>query len=392
MNIWLTSLLLFVALLVEPVHPKPVALRTRFPERALTDNPLQNPVDSLVEQVAQRFMSAPQSVGLSVGIVKEGQTFVYNYGTVEKGATQLPTGQTLYPITSITKTFTGALLAQAVVDGKVRLDDDVRKYLDGEYPNLAYQGHPIRLFHLLNHRSGLPFLFPDHSEPVTNTNTAESAVAMRILQTDNQSSFYADLHQVKLDTCPGAKFRYSNTGAQLLGYILERIYSQSFEELIQHQLTQTLDMPDTKITLTPSEQARLAKGYDCNGTQMHANSDRLQAAGALKSTVADMLKYIQWNVAEQTVSSRLTHQPTWSDGGQYSSGLNWQMLQSNDRRIIWQDGNIPGFSSLCVNYPELKMGIVILSNEYDRTTAARIITLTNQIAQVIDKRAIQLPN
>lgn len=265
MNSWLISVLLVVMLVPEPVHPKRPAILAIRPAKALTDNPLHNSVDSVVEQAAQRFMMVPESVGLSVGIFKDGQTFVYNYGTVEKGSHQLPTSQTIYPIASITKTFTGALLAQAVVDGKMKLDDDIRTYLPGDYPNLAYQGHPIRLFHLLNHRSGLPFLLPNRPEAFTNTNTPASAIAMELLEPYTRNDFYADLHEVRLDTLPGITFRYSNTGAQLAGYILERVYGDSFEKLVHQKLTQPLAMSDTKITLTPMDQFRFAKGYDCQG-------------------------------------------------------------------------------------------------------------------------------
>ncbi|MBN8823297.1 MULTISPECIES: serine hydrolase [unclassified Spirosoma] len=392
MNVWLTSVLLLVTLVAEPVHPKRLPIVVRLPEKASTDNPLETYVDSLVERAAQQFMRMPQAVGLSIGIIKDGQPFMYNYGTIERGRHQLPTSQTVYPIASITKTFTGALLAQAVVDGNVKLDDDVRTYLTGDYPNLTYQGHPIRLFHLINHRSGLPFLLPNKPEAFSNTNTPASAVAMDLMRPYSRADFYADLHQVTLDTIPGVAFKYSNTGAQLLGYILERVYGQSFEQLIHQKLTRPLAMSDTKITLTPSAQTRVAKGYDCEGILMPDSPDELQAAGALKSTVADMLKYVQWTISEKSLTAKLTHQPTWTNGGQYASGLNWQMLQSAANRVIWQDGNIPGFSSLCANYPEQNLGIVVFANECDRTTASRIKAMTNQIIKQLDERAISLPN
>ncbi|GAB4051118.1 serine hydrolase domain-containing protein [Spirosoma litoris] len=390
MNAWLISaLLLFPS---ELIYPKRYTALVTLPIKASTDNPLKNSVDTIVEQAAQQFMTAPEAVGLSVGILKDGKTYVYNYGTVDKGKQQLPTAQTIYPIASISKTFTGALLAQAVVEKRVKLGDDIRKYLTGSYPNLEYNGQPIRLFHLLNHRSGLPFLLPDVPDAFANTAIPSSAIATELLQHYTRADFYDDLHKVKLDAMPGNMFKYSNAGAQLLGYILERVYNQSFEELVRLKLTQPLGMSDTKIELTPAEEADFAKGYNCDGLQMPPVPDQLQGAGSLKSTVADMLNYIQWNVTEETEAAKLTHRPTWGDVDRYSSGLNWQMLKASGYRAIWQDGNIPGYSSLCVNYPELKMGVVILSNECDRKTASRITTLVNQITKAMDERAVMLPN
>ncbi len=117
----------------------------------------------------------------------------------------------------------------------------------------------------------------------------------------------------------------------------------------------------------------------------------LEAAGALKASVADMLKYIRWHVGETDQAVRLSHQPTVVEESNYSAGLNWQMLRSSGSRVIWQDGNIPGSSSLCVVYPELDMGIIVLSNEFDRTTPKRITSLVNDIVATISPRAVALP-
>ncbi len=106
-------------------------------------------IDRVVNEAANKFMTDRHSVGLSVGIIKDGRIRTYNFGEVEKGTKKRPSQHTIYELASITKTFTGVLLAQAVVEGKVKLDDDVRKYLDGSYPNLEFEGKPIRLFQLI---------------------------------------------------------------------------------------------------------------------------------------------------------------------------------------------------------------------------------------------------
>jgi D-alanyl-D-alanine-carboxypeptidase/D-alanyl-D-alanine-endopeptidase len=122
-------------------------------------------VAAIVSRSAENFFkSAPQAVGLSIGILKGGKAYTYNFGTLKKGKKRPPSTDTLYPIASITKTFTGTILAQAVIEKKVRFDDDVRKYLDGDYPNLEFHGHAIELGQLVNHNSGLPFNLPDIPE------------------------------------------------------------------------------------------------------------------------------------------------------------------------------------------------------------------------------------
>jgi serine-type D-Ala-D-Ala carboxypeptidase/endopeptidase len=358
-----------------------------------TDNKLDSPTGSIVDKVAQVFMSSPEGVGLSIGVYKDGKYYVYNYGEVERGTHQLPKENTLYPIASITKTFTGALLAQAVIERKVKLDDDIRKYLEGDYPNLEFQGQPIRLYHLINHRSGLPYLLPDvpESRPGFNNEITPWPIrASRLLNNYTRTNFYADLHKVKLDAVPGKNFKYSNTAAMLLGYILENLYGMSYEEFLKAKILAPLQMNTTKITLTESEKIRLVKGYDEKGSLIPYSPDQMQAAGALKTTVSDMLKYVKWQADEKDEAVKLSHKPTFRDGN-YSAGLNWQILEASGFRVIWQDGSYFGFQSLCVIYPELHMGIVILTNESSRSSASRVSAMANQITKGLDPNAIVLP-
>ena len=351
-------------------------------------------IPALVDQAAKGFLKdTPQAVGLSIGVFKDGKTYTYNYGTVETGKTRLPTANTLYPLASITKTFTGILLAQAVIEGKLNLDDDVRKYLDGSYPNLEFQGHPIRLYDLVNHRSGLPFFLPDKPEASPGYNNEVIPWPTRIgelLKNYTRADFFADLHKVKLDAIPGEKFSYSNAAAQLMGYILERVYGKSYEALVKEKIAGPLKMADTTITLENVQRERWARGYDEKGVLMPDTPDQIQAAGAVKSTVADMLKYEEWQLAEQDEAVKLSHKPILTDNN-YSVGLNWQMMRSGEDRLIWQEGNIPGFDSLCINLPELKMGLVIFANEADRSSSHRLTLMANEIMKALDPRAVPLP-
>jgi len=140
-----------------------------------------------------------------------------------------------------------------------------------------------------------------------------------------------------------------------MGYILERVYGMPYEDLLKKKILGPLKMRDTTITLEPQQRDRMAKGYDEKGSLMPDSPDQLQGAGAIKSTVNDMLKYGQWQVEEKDEAVKLSHQPEYPSGN-YSAGLNWQMMSSAGNRIVWQDGNIPGFTSLCINLPELKIG------------------------------------
>jgi len=95
-------------------------------------------IKSIVDSAAAEFLkNDPQAVGVSIGVLTEGSSYTYNYGSEDKGAKTAPAADNLYPIASITKTFTGTLLAQAATEKRLSLKDDVRKYLAEPYPNLA---------------------------------------------------------------------------------------------------------------------------------------------------------------------------------------------------------------------------------------------------------------
>jgi serine-type D-Ala-D-Ala carboxypeptidase/endopeptidase len=338
-------------------------------------------IDGVVKESAKKFMSDPRSVGLSVGVIKDGRSRTYNFGEVEKGTKKRPSQHTIYELASITKTFTGVLLAQAAVEGKVKLDDDVRKYLDGSYPNLEFEGKPVRLFHLINHTSRLPFVMPDRPELFRNPDPYELPKILTAIESAyTRENFYEDLHQVKLDKEPGSEFKYSNSAAQLLGYVLEKVYGMPYEQIVITKIARPLGMTETKITLTASERKRLAKGHYDNGSVALPGTPQSQAAGALRSSVSDMLRYMRYHLSENDEVIKLSHQTTWGDIKYYASGLNWQMNKTpGGQRRIWQNGGSFGFSSYCAVFPELRLGIVLLANESDQNTQGRLNAMADDI-------------
>lgn len=328
-------------------------------------------VEKLISKEADAYMQAPQTVGLSIGVIHDAKVYRHHVGRVSKDSANKPNDQTIYPIASLTKTFAGLLLAQAAVDKKLALDDDVRKYLGAGYDNLSYEGQPVRLYHLLNHRSGLPFALSTGSQ-------------------NSKDEFRAQLRNVKLTNAPGIRFQYSNAAAQLAGYILENAYGQSFESLLRARIAVPLGLRDLAITLSPDQQTRLVVGYDESGIPQPLATDHAQAAGALKATLDDLLAYAQLQLNEKDAAVRLSRQPTYVSDN-YSVGLNWQMLTERGRRVIWQDGAIPGFASLFVLQPEAGTAVVLLSNELDRQTLGRLRVLANAIAQNLDNASIAVP-
>ncbi|WP_460980053.1 serine hydrolase domain-containing protein [Spirosoma knui] len=338
-------------------------------------------LDSLLQRQATAFLKQAPFAALSIGLIQNGKTHFYNYGTTQPKSKQLPTASTGYEIGSISKTFTGTLLAQAVIEGKLNLDDDIRRYMTQHYPNLAYQGHPIRLVHLLNHSSGLPFNLP--IKPSRFSTSADSTSFEQHRRKYIPEDFFTDLHQVKLDTVPGIKLSYSNAAAQLLGYILEGMYHMPYEQLIQAYICRPLKMSHTQARLSKPQRLQ---GHNGTGVVMpYAIPQELAAAG-IWSTTADLLRYVQWHMDESQPIVQLTHQPTWGDIRYYAMGLNWQMDDKAPMpRRIFQSGSTLGFSSFLVFQPDLKRGVVLLTNVSDLDTQGQLSAIAKEMLLGLDK-------
>lgn len=354
-----------------------------------TDNPLKRRMDSLVQETIGAFMHDSTRVGLSAGIYINGQSYTYNYGTTVKGKHQLPTAHTMYEIASITKTFTATLLARAITGGKVKAEEDIRRFLPGSYPNLSYDGHPVQLLHLTNLTSGLPNWLPESNALFARANPDSIPFLLAdIHKKYSREQFYADLHHVQLDTVPGTNPRHSNVAAQLLGYILEKIYNAPFSTLLDTFFTRPLGMQHTCILASVAGNPLLAKGYDHKGRIMpYIDWADVQVSGGINSTAADMLRYIQYQLDEKNDAVRLTHQVTYGTMGKGEAiGFNWHIDKTaRGFRQLSHTGGSLGFSSYIVLYPDQQTGIVLLSNESDggaqQALAAAADSLFNRIVQ-----------
>lgn len=354
-------------------------VKSQDPMLKETDNPLRSGMDTLVQEAASTFMNDPSHVGLSIGIIKDGEIHTYNYGSTQRGTKVLPDSNTIYEIGSISKTFTGLLLAQAIIDRKINLQDDIRKYLVGSYPNLEYQGRPIKIIQLANHTSGLPSFLPDRPDIFKQTADSVPFLLADLHRNYTKGQFLKDLHNVKIDTVPGFNYHYSNAAAQLLGFILEGVYHKTYGELITRYISAPLKMGQT-VAAVPVNRTALAKGYDAKGNNVPYMPVLMKASGGIYSSISDMLKYIGFQLNEKNEAVRLSHTLTrvYADGSHL--GLYWRLDQTTKgMREIWHTGGTFGFSSYCVFYPEINTGLILLSNEFDPESEVKLVGIAEKL-------------
>ena len=221
-------------------------------------------IKKLIDSAANEFIGKPLIKSTSIAICYKGQEYIGHYGEFEKNKKNEPSNETIYEIGSISKVLTGTIMAHAVLEGKLDLEDRVDTYLKEEYPNLSFQDHPVRIKHLLTHSSGLPNILPKSLEDLITIDFLKKETPVKInsiLKEYDKETFLKDLHTIGMDTIPGFKYSYSSAGTELVAYILEKVYQDDFENILVGFLADKLGMTETKIRLNEDEKKNLAIGY-----------------------------------------------------------------------------------------------------------------------------------
>lgn len=345
-------------------------------------------LDTLVNKLGENFIKNKQAVGLSIGIYIDSKNYFYNYGTTEKGQRKLPTQNTVYEIGSITKAFVILVLANAVIEKKVKLDDDIRKYLGGIYPNLEYSGKPITLLELSNTTSRLPNWLPEFTKQIINASPDSTAFYIeKVYGSYSQKDFFDALHSVVLDTIPGTKSEHSNGAALLLTLILEKVYNTSIENLVNKYILKPNKLSNSFFLASKSDCKALAKGYNAAGKQTpYFANTFMKGVGGLNSTTSDLLKFIKLQLDTTKASVNLSHQKTYNTGWG-NIGLTWLIYKfDNGYHQLWADGGTYGFTSYVIFYPEINSGVVVLSNESDPSSSDKISDIAEGIFKYITKK------
>jgi serine-type D-Ala-D-Ala carboxypeptidase/endopeptidase len=267
-----------------------------------------------------------------------------------------PTDDTVYEIGSITKTFTAAILADMILNKEITLDTTIEDLLPAakDYPP---EMRRLTVGKIATHSSGLPRLpgnlfatVKDQANPYASYTTQDLDAFLRTFVPP------AD-----------AKPEYSNLGFGLLGHALATKTEKSYEQLVTERVLAPLGMRDTSITLSESQRSRLAPGHA--GGKAVANWDlpTLAGAGALRSTAADMAKYLTALLDPPDTrigrAIRMAREPRADFANGMRIGLAWITRKSDGGKdLTWHNGGTGGYRSFIGVIPDEKAGIVVLTN------------------------------
>jgi CubicO group peptidase (beta-lactamase class C family) len=307
-----------------------------------------------VDRLCNPLVAADVAVGFVVGVIDGETEFVRGYGRLARANEERPGAQTIYEIGSVSKVFTGLLLADAVQRGLTALDDPVQKHLPEGVSMPAFEGKPVLLWHLSTHTSGLPRLpdmkGADPQDPYAHFTTER---------------LFEVLPGTRVQWEPGSKYEYSNLAVGLLGAVLVRVNKLgSLDELLRARILVPLQMKVSRTALDEAQQKRLAPPHDADGEPNHTwDLNALAGAGGIRSTVPDMLKFARAQITRPQALGKaieLSQQKRHDGANGVAVALGWHIAR--DGETLWHNGQTGGYHSYVGVQPKQRRAVCILAN------------------------------
>ena len=336
-----------------------LVLSTLVVSSAFAQVPTKDAVVLGAERAFERFsktnpMPAP---GCAVGVSLYGESvFEKAFGLAEMEHNAPNTPQTIFESGSVAKQFTAAALVLLQQDGKLDLDDPVRKYI----PELPEYGSPLTIRHLLNHTAGLR----DWGSVMALTGAGRGdrvvtqAIALDVIY-----------RQKSLDFVPGAEYSYSNSGYQLAAEIVERVSKKKFGDFVGERIFKPLGMinsswRDDFQRLVPGR----AQAYSRQGNgpwTLNMPIMNVVGNGGMLTTVGDWLKWNAmldaktWNA---NLADELETQGILNDGRKISYALGLVHSEYKRQKEITHNGSTAGYQTHLSRFPNKKLSIAVLCN------------------------------
>jgi CubicO group peptidase (beta-lactamase class C family) len=289
--------------------------------------------------------------GASVLVMLDGKAVVRkSYGLADLEARRAATPATNYRLASVTKQFTAAAILLLAEDGRLDLDDHVRRWL----PTLPPSNEPITLRHLLTHTSGLI----DYEDVMP----ADQATQLR-----DRDVLTLQEGQDRLYFTPGSHYRYSNGGYSLLALIVEKVSGRTFQQFLSERIFAPLGMHHTLAYVTEGPAiADRAFGYsEIDGRWQRTDQSMTSAVlgdGGIYSSIDDLARWDAALYDDRLLgdASRTAAFSPWTatDDGDVAYGYGWRITGES----LWHSGETIGFRNVIVRYPQRRLTVIVLSN------------------------------
>jgi len=318
------------------------------------DETLAARVDKLFAQ-----WDKPNSPGAMLAIIKDGKViYERGYGTADLEHNVPISAATVFNIASTSKQFTAMCILMLTRQGKISLDDDIRKYL----PEMPKYDSPITVRQLIHHTSGL-----------------RDYVSLMALAGVRQEDYFDQddvmdvmVRQKGLNFRPGSEFLYSNTGYVLLSLIVQKVSGKSLREFADENIFKPLGMKNThfqddQTAIIPNR----AVGHSPGGTdtfRISVRANDLVGDGNLNTTIGDLVLWDQnfydnrLNQGDKDLISQLITPVTLVNRKQADYAFGLSVTRYNGLMTVSHSGSTPGYRSEMIRFPDQRFSVICLAN------------------------------
>jgi CubicO group peptidase (beta-lactamase class C family) len=298
-----------------------------------------------MEQLIQARVADKSFMG-AVLVARDNEVLLskgYGFANLEWNIPNTPS--TKFRLGSVTKQFTAAAILLLAEQGKLTLEDPVKKHWTGA--PAAWDA--ITIFHLLTHTSG-----------ISNV-TSDAEFMQWKMHASTPEKTIAHVRDNSLEFAPGERMSYSNTNYVILGLIVERLSRQSYADFLRDNIFKPLGMNDSGYDVSAAILPQRAAGYGPGLVNApYTDMTVPHGAGALYSTTEDLLRWTQGLFGGRLLSAASLEKMTTPFKGDYAFGV--IVNNATGRRSISHAGGIEGFNTNLTYYPDSKITVAVLAN------------------------------
>jgi serine-type D-Ala-D-Ala carboxypeptidase/endopeptidase len=352
---------------------------------------------SFIDKLAKEYVADAANHALIIGVTQNGKQSVYTFGKTDKCSQ--PSPNSIFEIGNVSEVFTTSLLALLEADGKVSSLEPVADILKDKVKVPYYQrvicvpppttGSTTAPDDLANYKGNVCYPDPNDAPQMmvlcdlaTHSAGFPSAPNFNLLNFKNPYVNYSikrlnrDVSELPPNQAFGYDYNHSLIGMALLGEALSVKMAKDYETLLKEQIWGPLSMGHTFVVPTPEQADLFLNGHNVQGKLVpHRDYNALIPAAGIRSSVPDLLTFIEANLKTNTVFNTAlseTHTPrlfTDHNSRDYKTGWGWMSKPLSDKskkRLFWRCAEQGGFASFIGFIKENKMGIVVLSNSANR--------------------------
>ena len=275
-------------------------------------------------------------------------------------------------LASLSKQFTAASIIKLAEEGKLSLDDPLKKYLR----MMPKMYDPVKIHHLLTHTGGVP-------DYINNLEIAEPGLT-------NMDVYEALIKQKHLTSAPGNKYRYSNSGYVLLAMIIQVASGQTIESYFQQHIFDAFDMNNTFVYTASTANIKRVKGYDAKN-KLNDYSLLTVGDGGIYATARDLNKWEQALNSGKFIkkeSLEKVYSPVvLTNGRTRRYGYGWEIGSNSQGKLVYHSGEIAGFRTYVESQLASGNAVIILTNN----SFSKVAQLRNTLVKILDGRLVALP-